>query len=377
MSAATGTPPATVATPEPPVRRRRIRRGVLGAAVAAVVLGAAVVTVAGFGGGFGDQETATADTLPPATATVTRQTLTDTETADGELGYGSTRTATAKAGGTVTALARAGATVARGKALYRIDNRPVVLLYGTLPAYRTLSAGVEGRDVEQLEKNLAALGYDGFTVDREYTGATAEAVEQWQDDLGLTRTGRVEPGRIRYASGAVRVESHSVEVGATVQPGAAVLTYTGSERVVTVQLDVDDQRLAAKGATVTVTLPDRTSTKGKISAVETVIQTSSGAGGEQDAETKIEVTVAADDDKALSGYDAASVDVAFTAARREDVLTVPVAALLALAEGGYGVEVVDDTGTRIVAVETGLFAAGRVEVSGDGLAEGLTVGVPA
>jgi hypothetical protein len=53
-----------------------------------------------------------------------------------------------------------------------------------------------------------------------------------------------------------------------------------------------------------------------------------------------------------------------------------VAALLALAEGGYGVEVVDGASTRIVAVETGLFAGGQVEVSGGGLAEGTVVGVP-
>jgi multidrug efflux pump subunit AcrA (membrane-fusion protein) len=73
---------------------------------------------------------------------------------------------------------------------------------------------------------------------------------------------------------------------------------------------------------------------------------------------------------------AAAVKVAFTASKRENVLTVPVAALLALAEGGYGVQAVDGTATKIVPVETGLFAGGRVEVSGDGLREGMTVGVP-
>jgi hypothetical protein len=58
------------------------------------------------------------------------------------------------------------------------------------------------------------------------------------------------------------------------------------------------------------------------------------------------------------------------------VLTVPVAALLALAEGGYGIEVVEGTTTRIVAVETAMFADGRVEVTGRGLSEGMKVGVP-
>ncbi|GFJ88400.1 hypothetical protein [Phytohabitans rumicis] len=82
------------------------------------------------------------------------------------------------------------------------------------------------------------------------------------------------------------------------------------------------------------------------------------------------------DAKALAALDAATVDVAFTASERKDVLTVPVAALLALAEGGYGVQVVDGGSARIAAVQTGLFASGRVEVTGDGLTEGATVGMP-
>jgi hypothetical protein len=70
------------------------------------------------------------------------------------------------------------------------------------------------------------------------------------------------------------------------------------------------------------------------------------------------------------------VDVAFTASQRENVLTVPVAALLALAEGGYGLEVVEGSTSRITAVQTGLFADGQVEVTGQGLDEGTTVGMP-
>ncbi len=82
------------------------------------------------------------------------------------------------------------------------------------------------------------------------------------------------------------------------------------------------------------------------------------------------------DQRALGDLREAPVDVALTAGRRADVLTVPVAALVALAEGGYGVQVVDGGTSRFVAVETGLFADGRVEVSGAGLAAGLTVGMP-
>jgi hypothetical protein len=73
----------------------------------------------------------------------------------------------------------------------------------------------------------------------------------------------------------------------------------------------------------------------------------------------------------------AAVTVALTAGQRRDVLTVPVAALLALAEGGYGVQVVDAGSTRIVAVQTGLFADAEVEIAGTGLRPGLKVVMPA
>lgn len=351
-----------------------------GAAVAAAAVATVVGAVAGAGFGFdagarSDGGPADAGApLPPASAQVTRQTLVDSQTEDGELGHGDVTSVSARLAGTVTALPATGATVSRGEALYRVDDTPVVLLYGPLPAYRELSSGTEGADVAQWEQNLAALGYRGFTVDDRYTSATAAAVADWQEDLGLPRTGRVEPGRIVYAGGPVRVDAVTAQVGGQLQPGGAVLGWTGLSRVVTVELDVSDQRLAQPGSAVGVTLPDGREVPGRIAASETVIEP---AEGQEPETTKIEVTVTIDDETALVGLDRAAVQVDLTASQRADVLTVPVAALLALAEGGYGVEVLDGATSRIVAVQTGLFADGRVEVSGAGVAEGTTVGMPA
>ncbi|MEV0330745.1 peptidoglycan-binding protein [Micromonospora echinospora] len=361
---------------ETPIRRRRWRPVTVLAAGAVVVLagGAVAVGVASDGSAG---ESAGADPLPPTSTTVARQTLVDRETKTGELGYGTPRALDTRYTGTLTWLPATGTTVARGKALYRVDDDPVVLLHGSLPAYRTLRSGVDGRDVKQFEQNLADLGYTGFTVDDDYTSSTADAVRRWQEDLGVAETGQVEPGRIVYAAGTVRVASQGAEVGDAVAPGRTVLSITGTTRLVTCTLDVDDQRLARKGAEVTLTLPDGKRTTGRVGAVETVVQTSAGSAGQDPvSETKIEVSVTGNDPAALTGFDQAAVDVGFVAAERADVLTVPVAALLALAEGGYGLQVVDDGGTRIIAVTTGLFAAGRVEVSGDGVVEGLTVGMP-
>jgi putative peptidoglycan binding protein len=311
--------------------------------------------------------------LPANTAPITKETLVDRESHDGTLGHGDTTTLSAKAGGTVTWLPASGATVTRGKQLYRLDDKPVVLLYGTLPAYRTLASGVEGSDVRQFERNLWALGYRGFTVDDEYTSATADAVEDWQDDLGVTETGTVTVGRIAYAPGAVRVDSLSAEKGATAQPGSGVLKYTGTSLVATVVLDTDSQRLARTGAAVQVELPDGKKVNGKITKVATSVQ--DGQGDQPDT-TVVDVTIGFTG-ATPQGLDQASITAYFTASQRPDVLTVPVPALLALAEGGYGVQIVEGGAARIVPVETGLFADGKVEITGDGLRPGQVVGLPA
>ncbi|WP_436772657.1 peptidoglycan-binding protein [Yinghuangia sp. YIM S09857] len=373
-----------------PRRRRRRRTGrVVGAAVAVVAVAAGTATGLGFRPEFGGGEPSGDGGggnrgLPPTTAPVTRQTLVDTETETGELGHGDQTAVSGRLTGTVTGLPAAGSAVERGKPLYHLDNTPVVLLYGALPAYRALAVDAEGADVRQLEENLWALGHRGFTIDDEYTSATATAVRKWQKSLGLEQTGALELGRVVYAAGPVRVDTLKAAVGDAVQPGGAVLTHTGLTRVVVVDLDVAQQRLATIGAPVTVKLPDGRTVDGKVARTLTVIDAGDdgddggggGGDGSGDAKTKIRVTVDVEDQRSLDGLDQAAVSVVFTASRREGVLTVPVAALLALAEGGYGVQLVEGAATRIVAVETGMFANGRVEVSGSGIAEGAVVGMP-
>ena len=360
-------------------RRRRRGVGVLVTVVALLAVGAAAAAAAGFDFATGSSSANGADAaavLPPATAKVTRQTLADSQDEDGELSYGDAVTLTDRIPGTVTELPAAGTVITRGKALYRVDNTPVVLLYGTLPAYRALATGTEGADVEQFERNLYNLGYRGFTVDTKYTAATATAVKQWQDDLGLPKTGAVALGRVVYAAKPVRVDTLKTTVGAALQPGSDVYSFTTTSRVITVDLDLSDQRLATKGAAVTVTLPDNRIVAGKIVDIETVIDDSGSGNGNDTPTTKLEVTITVKDTKSLARFAQATVTVGFTATQRKNVLTVPVAALLALAEGGYGVQVVNGTVTEIVAVQTGLFADGRVEISGGHLSEGATVGMP-
>jgi peptidoglycan hydrolase-like protein with peptidoglycan-binding domain len=358
-----------------------MRRRLLVAGAAVVILGAAVAGLVLAWRWAATPPAANSNpALPPATAEVVRTTLVETRTVSGTLGYGEPAPISAIASGTLTWIAPVGSTVAQGDPLFRVDERPVVALYGSVPMYRTLDDGVEGADVQQLQENLAELGYAGFTVDDVFTPATAEAVRTWQSDLGLPATGTVEPGQVVFTPGAVRIAEHTARVGDLLgERGVPVLGYTGTTRLVTVELEVTDQALAVEGGEVSVTIPGREAVEGEISQIGTVFLAPEEAAAEGAApgDARIAVTVTIADQEALGSLDAAPVDVEFVSQEREDVLAVPVAALLALAEGGFGVQVVDGDTTRIVAVETGMFAAGQVEVSGEGIAEGVTVGVPA
>ncbi|WP_205326133.1 peptidoglycan-binding protein [Glycomyces sp. YM15] len=359
---------------------RKRRKGGAGkvVAVTAVVIAAAGATAAALGfdpRAFFEEAEAGAAPETPATAEVVQRTLTETVTVSGDLGFGDVIGLDCLLSGTFTSLPKAGEVIGRGGELFAVDANPVTLLYGSLPAYRSLTPGAEGADVEQFEENLSKLGYDGFTVDDEYTDATAGAVKEWQDDLGLTETGMVELGQIVYAPGEVRVDAVGAEPGDPVRQGSPVLDYTGLDKVVTVEVELEDQELVAVGEAVAITLPDGTEAAGTIADSETLVSEDETRSGTE-ATTYLEVTVAADDPAVFDGLDQAAVDVGFAGDTAEDVLTVPVEALLGLGEGGYGLEIANGDTTEVIAVDTGLFADGSVEVSGEGLEAGMAVVVP-
>ncbi|MEU2660747.1 peptidoglycan-binding protein [Streptomyces sp. NPDC007325] len=327
--------------------------------------------------------------LPPATAPITRGDLTDSSQRDGTLGHlGERKINAGGPGGTLTWLAAPGSVVARDERLYEVDGAAVRLMYGDEPMYRTLKTGDEGTDVRQLEENLAALGYTGFDVDDEYTAKTAAAVKRWQKSHDLKQTGTVGPERIAFAGGAVRVKEAGADAGGgagggggggriapgdRLTTGTPVLTVTGSERVVTFEVPASEAASAKTGTKVMVTLPDGARLPGRVSAVG---RTATAGDDPQDKTPKIDVTVSFDDPDKVKGVDQSPVTVELTGEIRRDVLSVPVNALLALPEGGFGVQVVENGTTRDVRVELGMFAQGRVEISGDGLRAGTKVGVP-
>ncbi|WP_228472903.1 peptidoglycan-binding domain-containing protein [Streptomyces cyaneochromogenes] len=382
-------------------RKRRTRRTAFIVVIATAVAAAAGVAATGAFSGDDAAASPTAPDRPVATTKVQRITLTSTETVDGTLGHGEPTAVTdasasgqsGQGGGSqagadgefITWVPGEGDTLERGDTVYRVNERKVPLLYGSIPFYRTLEPGIEGADVRMLERNLADLGYDGFDVDDEYTSGTAQAVEEWQDDLGAEETGTVRPGDAVVAPGARRVAELKTSPGAVV--GGEVLTWTGTERIVSMDLDPQHEDLVKEGSKATVRLPDGSTVVGEVTDIGTAgndtAGSGAGAGGEGQGadEATLPVQLKIKDQKKLGRYQAASVDVILEADSRRDVLAVPVNALMARPGGGYALEVPTagdggDSGSELVPVELGMFANGLVEVKGSGIKEGMNVGVP-
>jgi Putative peptidoglycan binding domain len=378
--------PAPAGTRRGPGWQRRWRRRwpVVTAVVAVLVAiaGASIATVAAAGTAT-HQSRRTAK--PPATATVQRTTLVASRTFTGTLGYGDATAYQGRIPGTVTDLAPVGTVLTRGDVAYRVDNQPVVVLFGPLPPYRDLALDTVGPDVKQFKENLKALGYGGFTVDEKYTDTTVTAVKKWQKKIGLPETGTVEKGRVLYVARSFRVVAHKVGVGDAAPVGAPVFTGGPDARSVTIQLADKDRALGKAGTAVTVRLPSGKTTPGVMTTVGSGDQDQSGGqngggqsgapGGGSGQQTPVVITIA--DQGALTGVDTGQVTVILVTGEKKNILAVPVLALLAVGDTGYGVEVVDGTGTRIVPVTIGMFASGKVEISGPGITEGTQVGVPA
>jgi len=306
-------------------------------------------------------------------ATVERRDLADTQTAAGQIGYADSLSITAAGLGTLTGLPRDGSVVKRGGTLYRVDDVPVSLLIGRLPLWRDLSYGVsDGRDVRELERNLKALGYDPGTVDDDFTSYTREAIEDFQEDRGLEENGTVTRDRFVVQPTSLRVGGAQALLGAQLQPGTVLYGATSTAKVITVKLGSSDGQLARVGDKAGVTLPNGGTIKATITEVGSPVADSGSGDDASPTDARIPVTLTPDSGRKLRGLDSAPATVEFTRAVHKDVLAVPVTALVALSEGGFALKL---EGGQLVAVTTGLYAGGYVEIT-QGLTEGQQVEVP-
>lgn len=115
-------------------------------------------------------------------------------------------TAAALGDAVVTRLPKAeGDELAEGEVAVEITGRPVIVLQGRLPAYRTMGPSMEGPDVRQLEEALVRLGYDPGVVDGVYSSDTGGAVEALYQSLGYKAIGRTRDEEVAIDAARDRV----------------------------------------------------------------------------------------------------------------------------------------------------------------------------
>ena len=306
------------ADPIDPAKKPRWRRASTWVVVVALLIAAAAVAWAL--STTADSETT--DTVVALSFTaVERTTLEEKTTLDGTLGFvagdpivyaGSANgivTVTSGTNGTITSLPAEGSTVEEGGILYTVDEQPVIVFYGDIPAYRTLSTrSTDGADVLQLEEALTRLGYDedgDFDLDGDFTTATRDAIKALQDDLGIDDTGVLALGSYVFFDGPIYVAETTVDVGEAINPGSPVIatstTPSGTVTAVASEGDVlghGDTLLVVEGNPIVLFVTDvpfyRTLAVGSVGEDVRVLETSLAAFG-YDAEGALVVDESFDD----------------------------------------------------------------------------------
>jgi len=176
------------------------------------------------------------------------------------------------------------------------------------------------------------------------------------------------------------VGSYIISEGSAVAANSQMYNISSTGVEVVFQIDASDQDIVSVGDSVEVELPSEDRIKATVSYVDPVV--TQGQNGDF-----IEVKLDISSTEEVKVYDQAPVDVFVTSEVSQDVLYVPVNALIALAEGGYALEIyngesevgvfegVSGVDTTYVGIEIGVFTDGFVEVSGN-ISEGMIVVVP-
>ena len=239
--------------------------------------------------------------------------------------------------------------------------------------------GAEALAIENAQKAYddALKSYnEGVDQESELTKAKEEL-----DELKLSAKSETFSPTNAYASKtAIIVGSYISDVGSAVTLNSPLYNISSVGIEVVFQVDATDQETVSLGDSVEIELPTDERVPTVITFIDQVVtQTQAGEF--------IEVTLEVLNPEEIEAYDQAPVKVFVTTEISENVLYVPVNALLALAEGGYALEIYDreldgatfegESGvdTSYVAVEIGVFTDGFVEVKGN-ISEGQTVVVP-
>jgi hypothetical protein len=396
------------------------RLGLLVLGVCLVAVGAGLTSLVIHGG----KRAAPAKALPLGTTTVGLGDLVQTQRYTGVLSHPSRGSVSLSGSGTVTSVPRDGQILREGTSVASVDDHRIGVLFGRTSLYRTLRSETptdaqlavqvaqanllaaqatlsqasrsskakrasapahhasvvqaqvsvdeardrlasaegalrkaqtpqQGPDVALVAGDMTALGYYHGSADG-WNASLEDAVRMWQEHIGAAHTGEIDPDDVLVVGGPARVSDVRGQLGSS--PSAVTFSLDSLSRVATFKIHNGAPAALAPGRHVMLSAAGDTTTA-RVTSVKTSHQIAT-------------VEVAIDQSSRLARIGSSQVAMTVTIADRRNVLIVPTQALLALASGGYALQL--PTG-RLLAVRTGIVQAGDIEVSGQGVHQGLRV----
>ena len=158
------------------------------------------ITALAYGGYyFGTQNTednTSSKTLELTTISIQKGDLAKKEEYNGTLRQTDKKILNSPTNGVVTFLPKEGSVVNFGEVLFIIDNKPVILLQGSTPFYRTLDLNSDpGVDIKQVEEALVYLGYaeSTFVPDEVFDKQTSKMLNTLYIDYGIDTKSEITP----------------------------------------------------------------------------------------------------------------------------------------------------------------------------------------
>ncbi len=233
----------------------------------------------------------------------------------------------------------------------------------------------------ELKKSLSG---SGGSSSRSAAGGSASAAGGSSSAGRASGGGGAATSAVASSGGASTGSTGASSGSAAAASAQAILQTTSNQLVVTVDLDATKQSEAVVSEPVSVQLPNGDTVGGKITQVSPIAQSTSSSSGSSSSSggassgsssapsATVPVTIQITGHHGSAGLDQAAVSVDFQQQVENNVLSVPVTALLATPGGGYAVQEVNPP-HALIAVTPGLFAAGYVQISGAQIYPGLQV----
>ena len=189
-----------------------------------IVLAITVVLVGSASFYFGSQNTGsstTEKTLELTTVKISKGDLAKKEEYNGTLSQVDKAILNSSITGVITYLPEEGTVINYGQVLYAVDNKPVILLEGSIPFYRTLDlTSDDGPDIKQVEEALISLGYaeEGFIADDKFDEVTSSMLNKLYIDYKIETKSEITPSEqvtINAKKDAIEVIEDTISSGGT------------------------------------------------------------------------------------------------------------------------------------------------------------------